>query len=104
MALADLNRAQDTAIATLKLSDIAPVNWHRFPPRTASMTDANANDVKPRYDSMTDWAGGAVGDDVDVATATVALARSGGGANEPDYAPRTQAAKAALPGTVPPNA
>jgi hypothetical protein len=100
MALFDLNRAGDTPITTLKVAEIAPVNWHRFPPRTASMTDANANEAKPRYDSMTDWTGGAKGDDIDVATATVALARGDGGANEADYSPRTQAAKAAMIGTT----
>jgi hypothetical protein len=97
MALADLNRAQDTPITTLKLSEIAPKVWNTPPAAiTAAMiTDANPNDPKPRYDSMTDWAGGVRGDDVDQATATVALARSGGGANEPDYTPRTEAQKAA---------
>jgi hypothetical protein len=106
MALADLNRTNDTPIATLKLSDIQPRVWNTPPAAItgAMITDANPNHPKPRYDSMTDWAGGVRGDDVDQATATVALARSGGGANEPDYAPRTQAAKAAMPGTVPPNA
>jgi hypothetical protein len=106
MALADLNRAQDTPITTLKLSEIAPKVWNTPPAAItgAMIADANPNEAKPRYDSMTDWAGGVRGDDVDQATATVALARSGGGANEPDYAPRTQAAKAAMPGTVPPNA
>jgi hypothetical protein len=100
MALFDLNRAGDTPITTLKVAEITPVNWHRFPPRTASMVDANANEAKPRYDSMTDWTGGATGDDTDQATATVALARSDGGAAEADYTPRTQAAKAAQLGTT----
>lgn len=31
MAQFDLNRAGDTPIATLKLNEITPKNWHRFP-------------------------------------------------------------------------
>jgi hypothetical protein len=66
-------------------------------PITAAMLAvANQNADKPRYSAAgsADWAGGAIGDDVAVSTANVALARSGGGANEADYTPRTQAAKA----------
>jgi hypothetical protein len=109
MALQDLNRAGDTtgdgltAIAkpaTNKIADITPKNWRRFPLPTASMADANPNDNRPRYNSMTDWTGGVIGDDIDIATATVALARNDGGANEPDYAPRHQAAKATLTGNT----
>jgi hypothetical protein len=105
MALFDLNRSNDTPITTLKVSEIAPKNWHRFPNAVtgAMLADANPNDTKPRYNSMTDWAGGVsfgedpglpvVGIVAQSKTATVALARSGGGANEPDYVPRTQYAK-----------
>jgi hypothetical protein len=109
MAQFDLNRSNDTPIATLKLNEITPVNWHRFPsPLTGTMlTDANPNEAKPRYTAAaqaTDWAGGARGDDVDTSTAAVALANSSGAANEANYAPRTQAAKLAVgnltPGTV----
>jgi IPT/TIG domain-containing protein len=81
----------------------------RYPlPITAAMvTPANANAGKPRYDAASvasDWIGGVKGDDKDTSTANVAVARSGGGANEPNYSPRTQAQKAGLanltPGTV----
>src|SRR4249920_373667 len=109
MATQDLNRAGDTtgdgltAIAkpaTNKIVDITPKNWHRFPAPVANMADANPNEARPRHNSMTDWAGGVVGDDTDIATATVALARSDGGANEPDYTPRHQAAKATATGNT----
>jgi hypothetical protein len=70
----------------------------------AMLALANPNAGKPRYNTPADWIGGVQGDDVAVSTANVAVARSGGGANEPDYAPRTQVAKAGLanltPGTV----
>src|SRR5262245_34025222 len=109
MALFDLNRTNDTPIATLKLNEIAPVNWRRFPSAitAAMLADANPNEAKPRYTAAAqaaDWNGGVGGDDIDQATATVALARSDGGANEANYAPRNQATRAALPGTSPPNA
>ena len=100
MALHDLNRSNDTPIATLRLSDIAPKNWRRFPPRTATMAPANAEHAKPRYSTMADWAGGTFGDDVDKATAAASIANSSGGANEADYAPRTQAARATQLGTT----
>jgi hypothetical protein len=100
MALFDLNRANDTPIATLQLASIAPINWHKFPPRVASMADSNQNEAKPRYDSMTDWAGGVKGDDTNTASAAVALARSDGGAAEPDYMPRTEADRATQLGTT----
>lgn len=82
MALYDLNRAQDTPIATLMLSDIAPKNWHKFPPRVEDATPINVPVVT--------YNGGAVGDDVSVATA-----------NATDvYSPRTQAEKAIQLGTT----
>lgn len=66
-------------------------------PITAAMlTPANANVGKPRYNGMTDWAGGNYGDDVTYASATVALANSSGGANEAAYTPRTQSEKGAM--------
>jgi hypothetical protein len=78
----------------------------RYPqPITAAMlADANVNDGKPRYSSNTDWSGATtIGEDPGLptaanqafSTANVALARSGGGANEPDYVPRSQNAKLA---------
>jgi len=100
MALADLNRSNDTPIATLKLAEITPKDWPTNPSPVGSLALANQNAAKPRYSSMTDWAGGAVGDDVNQATAAVTIARSGGGANEPDYTPRTQADRATQLGTT----
>jgi hypothetical protein len=70
------------------------------------LTVANANAAKPRYTAAgaADWSGGVKGDDVDQASAAVSLANSHSANVETDYTPRTQAAKAAMPGTVPPNA
>jgi hypothetical protein len=66
-------------------------------PITAAMlAPANANAGYPRYNTPGDWSGVAYGDDVDVATANVALATASGAAAYPDYTPRHQAAKAAL--------
>lgn len=65
-------------------------------PITAAMlAPANAAAGYPRYNTPGDWSGATYGDDVDQATANVALARQDGSANGPDYTPRTQAAKAA---------
>ena len=64
MALFDLNRAQDTPVATLKLAEIAPKNWHRFPPAQPSSA--------PAYVAAVSYAwpyNGISGDDVNVATA-----------------------------------
>jgi hypothetical protein len=76
-------------------------------PITAAMlAAANANAARPRYTAAgaADWSGGVNGDDVDQASAAVALANSHSANVEADYTPRTQAAKAAMPGSVPPNA
>jgi hypothetical protein len=82
MALFDLNRAGDTPIATLKLSEITPINRHRFPPPVANAT--------PIYVPVVSYSGGAIGDDVSQATANTTA----------PYSPRTQAEKASL--MVPP--
>jgi hypothetical protein len=80
MALFDLNRAQDTPIATLKLAEIAPTNWRRFPPRVQS--------AAPAYVPVVAFNGGLTGDEVSVAAA-----------NSTDtYKPVNQAHKAALLG------
>lgn len=87
-----------------------------YPLPVADMTLANQNADKPRYTAVgaaADWSGAvSLGEDPGlptaanqgVTTANVALARSGGGANEPNYAPRSQNAKRAAgnltPGTV----
>lgn len=68
-------------------------------PITAAMlAPANANAGYPRYSVAGHWSGATYGDDVDQATANVALARQDGSGNEADYTPRTQAAKATATG------
>lgn len=66
-----------------------------LPITQAMLADSNANEGKPRYDSMTDWAGGNVGDDVTYASACVALADGSGRAPGAAYTPRTQSEKGA---------
>lgn len=105
MALADLNRSNDTPIATLMLSTIVPRDFPTNPAVIGSLADANPNAVKPRYSgagAASDWQGGAVGDDVDVATANTPNVDLNNKAVA-NYAPRNQAGKAALmvpPGTL----
>ena len=82
MALFDLNRAQGPQIATLKLAEIAPKNWHLYPPPV--------DDATPAYVFVPGYVGGNGGDDVDQATA----------ASTYGYNPRTQWAKAEM--MVPP--
>jgi len=67
----------------------------RYPlPLTAAMlAKANANEGKPRYDSMTDWHGGDFGHDVDIAEATQAIANRHSAAVETDYDPQHQEGK-----------
>ena len=48
---ADTGVLRSTPIATLKLNEIAPINWRSFPPRTASMT--------MQYTPTNTWTGGA---------------------------------------------
>jgi hypothetical protein len=101
MAQFDLNRSNDTPIATLKLNEIVPVNWHRYPPRVATTTLANENAAEPVLTSASgDFVGGVRGDDVDQSTAAVAITDASGRAASADYAPRTQAAKASMLGTT----
>jgi hypothetical protein len=64
MALADLNRANDTPIATLKLAEITPKNWRKFPPRASSTDPINVPSVSYSWPYN-----GISGDDVNVATA-----------------------------------
>jgi hypothetical protein len=78
MAQFDLNRAQGPQIATLKLNEITPKNWHKYPPRAANST--------PIYVATVSYSGGVKGDDVDTATANSTTA----------YTPRTQAEKAQM--------
>jgi hypothetical protein len=64
-------------------------------PLTAAMlAKANAaHEGKPRYSSMTDWHGGDVGNDVDIAEATQAIANSHSANTEIDYDPQHQEGK-----------
>jgi hypothetical protein len=64
-----------------------------LPITPAMLARANANEGKPRYDSMTDWHGGDFGNDVDIAEATQAIANSHSAAVEIDYDPQHQEAK-----------
>lgn len=71
-----------------------------LPITNAMLARANAtNEAKPRYSTGADWQGGAPGNEEDVATATSSLTDVSGVTVGP-YAPKTQAAKAAL--MVPP--
>lgn len=63
----------------------------------AMLAPANPNCSLPRYygpGEPGDWIGGAVGNDVNASTANYAVASSASAALYPDYAPRTQTAKA----------
>jgi len=73
----------------------------RYPlPITAAMlAPANVNMDKPRYSGAGvagDWAAGATGNDVNVATATVALANAASAVATTTYVPTTQTGKAQL--------
>lgn len=92
-------RAQDT-VATTYLMPIDPKNWKVHVKSVGDITLANANAAKPRY-LQADYIGGVKSSDQAQATANVAVARSGGGPNEPDYSPRTQPSKATALGTIP---
>jgi hypothetical protein len=84
---ADLNRAQDTPITTLKLMEIPVKNWHRFPtPISKAMTD----DI---YIPVYTWNGGVVGDET-VAETNVLVDDNALG----DYGPRNRAEFMAWPG------
>ena len=57
---------------------------------------ANENQAKPRYYGAGvagDWAGGAVGNDVNAATAATPVVTSASADTLPDYGPRTQTAR-----------
>jgi hypothetical protein len=66
----------------------------------------NQNAGKPGYGSANaaDWSNGRPSNDVTTSKASVALARSDGGPNEPDYMPRTQSDRPGManltPGTI----
>lgn len=84
---ADLNRAQDTPITTLKLMEITPKNWHRFPtPISKAMTD----DI---YVPTNTWNGGQYGDET-VAETNVRVDDQTIG----DYGPRNLTEALAWPG------
>src|SRR5262245_37319855 len=105
-------RAQDPTNANAKLVEITPKNWRRYPTGVVVPVNANVNEAKPRYNSMTDWAGGARGGEdpglptaapgsLTFNTATVSIANDSGGANEADYTPRTQYAKSTAANLTP---
>lgn len=77
MSLHDLNRSNDTPIATLQVASVTPKDWPTLPARVPSTARA--------YTPTITFTGGAEGDDVDEATANSTDA----------YSPKTQAAKAA---------
>ena len=59
---------------------------------------ANENQALPRYYGAGvagDWVGGSVGNDVNAATAAVAVVHSASAATTADYGPRTQTARGA---------
>jgi hypothetical protein len=64
---------------------------------------ANVNYRVPDHGAMTDWAGGATGNDIDTSNAAATI-NSAAPTTVPDYVPRTQYGKLALgnltPGTV----
>jgi len=91
MAQFDLNRAGDTPIATLKLNDIAPKNWHRFPGAIAPSTPAYVPAVA--FSGGVANQGAAAGNDGEVGTIASTTASSGQGWT-------TQAEKAAAIGTT----
>lgn len=96
MAQFNLNRAQGPQVPTLKLNEITPKNWHRFPPRVAAMNRANeAGEKKPRYDSMTDWYGGLANEEAQGGDSEIGTASS----TAPAGAWSHQAGKAAALGT-----
>jgi len=90
---ADLNRSNDTPIATLKLMEITPRDW----PTNPSPISAAA--VTRLYQPVYTWNGGVYGDDQILAKTNVLVDDQGRG----DYEPRNQDDKAKLPGTAPPN-
>lgn len=92
-----LFRAQDVGTSTV-LKVTPQKNWKIHLNKQVAVVDANPNDAKPRY-LQADYIGGVKGDEP-VSTANVAVARGDGAPNEPDYAPRVQAARAAAMGTV----
>jgi hypothetical protein len=92
-------RAQDT-VPTTNLGPIQPKNWKIHANKVNFGTLANPNAAKPAY-VQSDYVGGVKSIDSAQATANVAVARSDGAPNEPDYSPRTQPAKATQLGTIP---
>jgi hypothetical protein len=70
----------------------------RYPlPLTAAMlAKANTNEAKPRYHGAGvagDWAGGAVGNEANAASATVAIVNAASATGVADYTPKTQTGK-----------
>lgn len=98
MSTHDLFRAQDVGTSTV-LGSITPKDWRVKSTKFQPSVQANENAAKPRY-LQADYLGGVRGDEPN-STANVAVARQDGAPAEPDYAPRVQAQRATILGTVP---
>jgi hypothetical protein len=81
-------RAQDVPDAAKLVTEIVPLNWHKFPPAVP------VGGYPPAYVRTNTWNGGLYGDDVAVAESNVLVDEQGRG----DYGPRNQAEKAAALG------
>lgn len=84
----NVNRIQDAAVANV--NEIAPKDWHKFPPPIAASN--------PAYVRSLAYSGGVYGDDVDTANATLKYEPALGEASS--YTPQDQADKAAQLGTT----
>lgn len=95
MAQFDLNRAGDTPISTLKLNEVAAVNWRRYPGKV--MTVAM---VTPVYVPTVTYTGGAANE----GAASDNTGEHGTANATGDWGPKTQAEKAVAlnltPGTT----
>ena len=100
MAQFDLNRSNDTAIATQLLNEITPEVWPTLPLPVDDMDPANDRAGLPSYADMSGWAGGADGDDVNVASATQSIIDASGRSASFPYVPVNQGHKAEI--MVPP--
>ena len=89
-----LRRADDPASNTTVLGPVTPENWRVWSNKIGDLTRASAAaEAHPRYDSMTDWHGGDIGEDIGENDAAQAIAGRNGGIDN-DYEPRHQEEKA----------
>jgi IPT/TIG domain len=77
----DLNRAGETPVATLKLNEITPKDWRRYPPPVEDMT--------PEHVPVITYHGGVPLDEAEASPYETGTANS-----TDDYTPRTQQDKA----------